>query len=72
MPYLLLFKHFFLTIKFFAEVNIRQIKPFEAKVRQAFVIAIDNIVCNFHQRPFYLSIAGAKHLQYTIVLFKVK
>ena len=72
MPYLVLFNNFFLTIKFFAEVNIRQIKPFEAKVRQAFVIAIGNIVSNFHQRPFYLSIAGATYLQYAIVLSKVK
>ena len=63
---------FFLTIKLSAEVNIRQIKPFEAKVRQTIVIAICNIVCNFQQRPLYLSIAGAKYVQYAIVLFKLK
>ena len=48
MPYLVLFNFFFLS--------------FEAKVRQEIVIAIGNIVCNFHQRPFYLSITGAKYL----------
>ena len=72
MPYLVLFKCFFQTIKLSAEVNIRQIKSFEAKVRQAIVIAIGNIVFNFHQRPFYLSTAGAKFVQYAIVLFKLK
>ena len=44
MPYLVFFKHFFLTIKLSAKVNIRQIKHFEAKVRQAIVIATGNIV----------------------------
>ena len=61
-----------MTIKLCAEVNIKQIKLFEAKVQQAIVIAIHNIVSNFHQRPFYLSIAGAKYPQCAIVSSKVK
>ena len=72
MPYLVFFKHFFFTIKFSAKVNIRQIKHFEAKVRQAIVIATGNIVWKFDQRLFYLSTAGAKCLQYAMDLSKVK
>ena len=56
------------TFTFKFAINV--IKP--PKVRQAIVIPIGNIVCNFHQQPFYLSIAAAKYLQYAIVLPKVK
>ena len=64
--------HFIQAIKLLNPQNPQKIKPFEAKVWQAIVIAIGNIVCNFHQRPFYLSIAGAKYLQHAIVLSKVE
>ena len=72
MPCLVFLSFFFFTIKLSAKVNIRQIKSFEAKVRQAIVIATGNIVCNFDQRLFYLSTAGAKCLQYAMDLSKVK
>ena len=61
-----------MTAKLSAYDNIRQIQTFEAKVQQTFVIAIANVIFNFHQRSFYLSITWAKYLQYAIVLSKVK